>query len=102
MGTLAEFYGIRMILAVVWASPVVIGVLAVYLSHGLLEQGWWVNPGPLIAGMFLHAMSLRDEAHHPHEEVPGLNVWAQLRRTHPGIVLVQAPLAVILFIIAVV
>ena len=102
MGTLAEFYGIRVILAVVWASPVLIGVLAVYLSHGLLEQGWWVNPGPLIAGMFLHAMSLRDEAHHPHEEVPGLNVWAQLRRTHPGIVLVQAPLAVILFIIALV
>ena len=102
MGTLAEFYGIRMILAVVWASPVLIGVLAVYLSHFLLEQGWWVNPGPLIAGMFLHAMSLRDEAHHPHEEVPGLNVWAQLRRTHPGIVLVQAPLAVLLFIIAVV
>ena len=101
MGTLAEFYGIRAILVVVWASPVLIGVLAVYLSHGLLEQGWWVNPGPLIAGMFLHAMSLRDEAHHPHEEVPGLNVWAQLRRTHPGIVLVQAPLAVILFIIAV-
>lgn len=100
MGTLAEFYGIRAILVVVWASPVVIGVLAVYLSHGLLEQGWWVNPGPLIAGMFLHAMSLRDEAHHPHEEVPGLNVWAQLRRTHPGIVLVQAPLAVVLFIIA--
>ncbi|KAB8045211.1 CHASE2 domain-containing protein [Janthinobacterium aquaticum] len=101
MGTLAEFYGIRVILCVVWASPVLIGLLAIYLSHGALEQGWWVNPGPLIAGMFLHAMSLRDEAHHPHEEVPGLNVWAQLRRTHPGIVLVQAPLAVLLFIVAV-
>jgi hypothetical protein len=66
----------------------------------LLEQGWWVNPGPLIAGMFLHAMSLRDEAHHPHEEVAGLNVWQQLRRTHPGIVLVQAPLALMLLAVA--
>ena len=102
MGTLAEFYGIRLMLVLVWASPFVIGALAIYLSRGLLEQGWWVNPGPLIAGMFLHAMSLRDEAHHPHEEVPGLNVWAQLRRTHPGIVLVQAPLAVLLFVVAVI
>ena len=100
MGTLAEFYGIRVMLVLVWASPFVIGALAIYASRGLLEQGWWVNPGPLIVGMFLHAMSLRDEAHHPHEEVPGLSVWAQLRRTHPGIVLVQAPLAVLLFVVA--
>ncbi|MGK5079242.1 CHASE2 domain-containing protein [Janthinobacterium sp. HLX7-2] len=102
MGTLAEFYGIRLMLVLVWASPFAIGALAIYLSRGLLEQGWWVNPGPLIAGMFLHAMSLRDEAHHPHEEVPGLSLWAQLRRTHPGIVLVQAPLAVVLFVVALV
>ncbi|APA67825.1 CHASE2 domain-containing protein [Janthinobacterium sp. 1_2014MBL_MicDiv] len=102
MGTLLEFYGIRLILVLVWASPFAIGALAIYLSRGLLEQGWWVNPGPLIAGMFLHAMSLRDEAHHPHEEVPGLSVWAQLRRTHPGIVLVQAPLAVLLLVVAVI
>lgn len=102
LGTLFEFYGIRLMLALVWASPFVIGALAIYLSRGLLEQGWWVNPGPLIAGMFLHAMSLRDEAHHPHEEVPGLSVWAQLRRTHPGIVLVQAPLAVVLLVVALV
>ena len=102
MGTLAEFYGIRLMLVLVWASPFVIGALAMYLSRGLLEQGWWVNPGPLIAGMFLHAMSLRAVAHHPPEDVPGLSVWAQLRRTHPGIVLVQAPLAVVLLIIAVI
>lgn len=100
MGTLAEFYGIRLMLVFVWASPFIIAALAIYASRGLLEQGWWVNPGPLIAGMFLHAMSLRDEAHHPHEEVAGLNVWQQLRRTHPGIVLVQAPLALILLIVA--
>lgn len=100
MGTLAEFYGIRVMLVIVWASPFIIAALAIYASRGLLEQGWWVNPGPLIAGMFLHAMSLRDEAHHPHEEVAGLNVWQQLRRTHPGIVLVQAPLALILLIVA--
>ncbi|OFJ47327.1 hypothetical protein BA896_016195 [Janthinobacterium lividum] len=100
--TLFEFYAIRLMLLLVWASPFAIGALAIYLSRGLLEQGWWVNPGPLIAGMFLHAMSLRNEAHHPHEEVPGLSVWAQLRRTHPGIVLVQAPLAVVLLIIAVI
>jgi CHASE2 domain-containing sensor protein len=102
MATLAEFYGIRVMLVIVWASPFLIAALAMYASRGLLEQGWWVNPGPLIAGMFLHAMSLRDEAHHPHEEVAGLNVWQQLRRTHPGIVLVQAPLALVLLIVALV
>lgn len=101
-GSLAAFYGVRVMMIVVWATPFLIGALAMYLSHGLLEQGWWVNPGPLIAGMFLHAMSLRDEALHPHQEIEGLSVWTQLRRTHPGAVLVQAPLALVFFILAVI
>ena len=34
-------------------------------SGGLMAHGLWLNPGPIVLGMLLHTLLLKEEAEHP-------------------------------------
>lgn len=109
----------RIWLVATWVIPCALAAAAVYFAHWFLREGWWINPGPIILGMFLHAMSLRHTAakgneKHGHEHgarehalEPHLSnqkrepgAFKELLIEHPGSVIAQLPLAAIFLAIA--
>jgi hypothetical protein len=90
---IAALIGNRFWLAALWAIPCGLAGIAIYSSHWFLIRGLWVNPGPIILGMFLHAMSLR---HIPAEHATASSKGAviTLLREHPGSIVAQLPVAV--------
>ena len=92
-GAIAALAGNRLWLAVLWAIPCGLAGIAIYSAHWFLIRGLWVNPGPIILGMFLHAMSLR---HTPAEHASSSSEAAvtKLLREHPGSIVAQLPVAV--------
>lgn len=51
----------------VWAIALGIGYGLMSAAGFLMEMGMWMNPGPVVLGMFLHALLVKNEAlHHPH------------------------------------
>lgn len=59
---LVGFYLSSLLLATLWTIPIVLAAIAFVFAKELLQAGWWLNPGPIIIGMFLHSMSIRREA----------------------------------------
>jgi len=72
----------------VWISPLLVTVLLFYVSGYLMDGGFWLNPGPLVIGMFLHAM-LSDRPQHKHPRT-----LQRLIRHQPGILYFQVPFSV--------
>jgi hypothetical protein len=107
-----HFYVVRLVLFGCWMLPLVLAYFGIVASSWLYAHGLWLNPGPVIIGMFLHTLSLRgetsDAAHGAHGAAathPGVLArirapFALLLKHHPGSVLVQLPLTVILLLLA--
>jgi len=114
---LLSFYFVRLALFLCWLLPLVLAYLAIAASSSLYAQGLWLNPGPIIIGMFLHTLSLRGEAieesrgsgesktvHDDHAAPQAMLArirasFALLLKDHPGSLLVQLPLTVSLLIL---
>lgn len=92
----AAFLASRLMLVLFWMVPVAIAAGFAAASHSLLVAGWWANPGPVILGMFLHAMSLRHEHEHHDKDNDPRPFWRRMLSAHPDTVLVQLPLTVLL------
>lgn len=86
----------RLCLLLCWAVPVLLALGFALAAHWLLAKGWWLNPGPIILGMFLHSMSLRHTHGEPDGDGPFLK---RLTVAHPDTVLVQLPLIVVLLLL---
>jgi hypothetical protein len=93
-----------------WMLPMVLAFGGIYLSSWMYEDGTWLNPGPIIIGMFLHTLSLRGETAHGDHAATATHSgtlarirapFALLLKHHPGSVLVQLPLTVFLLILPV-
>jgi hypothetical protein len=107
-----HFYFVRLVLFGCWMLPLALAYISIVASSSIYAHGLWINPGPIIIGMFLHTLSLRSEASeaaHGDHAAPAAHsgVLARLRapfalllKHHPGSVLVQLPLTVILLILA--
>ena len=93
---IATFLASRLMLLLFWMVPVAIAAGFAAASHSLLVAGWWANPGPVILGMFLHAMSLRHTHEHHDKDSDTRPFWRKVLSAHPDTVLVQLPLAVLL------
>jgi hypothetical protein len=100
-GTLAwygRFYMMRVVLLACWLWPLLLAYGAVRLSSWLFTEGMWLNPGPIIIGMFLHTLSLR---HHDAQHGDGAHAhgaFGTLLREHPATLLIQLPLTAILLV----
>jgi hypothetical protein len=48
-----------------WLVAAVLAYGLMKASGGLMAHGLWLNPGPIVLGMLLHTLLLKEEAEHP-------------------------------------
>jgi len=63
-----------------WAALASALALVFGLSGSLLALGLWLNPGPMILGLFLHALIASREAEHRSAEPTRHAIWAYFGR----------------------
>lgn len=87
-----QYVYMRTILVINVSLMFIILLIIYYFSGALLEQQLWLNPGPLVIGMFVHGLISKDaEEHSKHEN----KNWKNMLKNHPDLIW-QLPL--ILFV----
>lgn len=69
----AILFQVLMVLA--WTVPLIITGLFFYFSACLLSNNMWLNPGPMVFGMFLHAVLLAKVDHQEATHNPTFPWW---------------------------
>lgn len=90
-GCIAAYCGARLVLVVNLLIPPLLLVLFIALSGSLISYGLWLNPGPIVVGMFLHALLIAKSTEHAEPEN-----WTDFYRQHPDIPL---QIAFVLFVL---
>ncbi|WP_025916231.1 CHASE2 domain-containing protein [Herminiimonas sp. CN] len=97
-----KFTMLRFALLGIWLLPLLAAYIAMYASAQFFTSGMWLNPGPIIIGMFLHTLSLR-HTHHSEEQNSAEkhdSVLHRLVSEHPASVFIQLPLTALLLVLA--
>lgn len=84
-----HFYGRQSLQMLVWFTPALLALACFRAAGWLMEQGLWLNPGPVIIGMFLHVLLLQRAEHHAVSSLRGFV------GQHPASVLFQIPIAIV-------
>lgn len=50
----------------IWLIALGLAFSSMLGSGAMIERGLWLNPGPMVLGMFLHALLLKDAGHEAH------------------------------------